>query len=69
MIDFCLSESKSAMLLDRFQSERAIGACARKNDADGVLSVLFGQRRKESINRSAAFAGGEPVWIREDCAV
>ena len=58
MIDFCLSESKSAMLLDCFQSERAVAARARKNDADGVFSVLFGQRRKESINRSAAFARG-----------
>jgi hypothetical protein len=56
VIGFCLSKRQAALLLDRFQSERAVAAGAGKYDTDRVLSRLLGERRKERIDRAAALA-------------
>ena len=40
---FGLGKCEAAMLLDRRQSNRAVTAGARKDDADCILTLIFGQ--------------------------
>ena len=49
---FVLGERDSPLGLDRLETQRAVGARARKDDADGVMVLVLGERSQERVDGS-----------------